>query len=446
MSTPFDLCPQPPPGDPNRETTQQTLRPVAPTGRASDVFFQPQPIPIRGGRPHHAVVNGGERGATPFDGFATGLFWLALFAAGLCLGYYLYALWAGGLADPNFSNILTHDDRARVLGNLANMQTACKVALVVGVIPFMFLFYDEELSGYMLVAIAVVMYLGIAFLTSVILQALHVNPSYGTQVVLGYMRELSLYLAVPGGLLILMDLFRRTRFGLENVRNARSKLRYGQGAVKPGGKIRNTFLGSCWNLPFCKDSTRNRCPVFAKKLAGACWRKKRGCMCDQTIAVQSTNLKLASAAAGAGRVGEQASSLLGGLMPQHLSWGQKKHRCRECVIFNHHQEQKYKALVLVTLLGVGLLVYQFEAQIPGWVASSYGHTTEFLGSFALTPHSAVTAAPTAGNSAIPSPVTNDPAGQAFNGLVGWMIAAVFGTIVLSKVLQVIEYLCFRLKV
>ena len=118
-----------------------------------------------------------------------------------------------------------------------------------------------------------------------------------------------------------------------------------QAAAQDSARIR-TVLSRCWELPYCRDNIREKCPIYVKR-RGPCWWYKEGCMCEERIILQAvinTDWKQKAAKPDmAYNFGQNRA----GLTP-----AAKRERCRNCVIYNEHQRQKYKALVTVALIVV----------------------------------------------------------------------------------------------
>ena len=116
---------------------------------------------------------------------------------------------------------------------------------------------------------------------------------------------------------------------------------------------------------------------------------------------------------------------------KHLSHAAKSERCRNCIIYNEHQRQKHKALTTVALIGVPtLLVSQFA------ILNAAVNKVLF-GLDELTKRFEIGAADPTG---IPALHNSDYA------LIAWVFVFALGVILLSQVMRVIEYACFKLKI
>lgn len=450
MSTPYDLdTPEPeqrPGSNPQSgQSSSVTLNGVPsqnadqapPAARASDIL---RDHPMYGGQQTHRIsnINGGERAATPLDDVARGIFFIALLVTVAALGYLLYGLWGGMLADPNYSHYLSKADHLRIQANITTVVSILRIGLLVSLVSFLFLFYHEESAGYILIALSLFFSLGISFGTYNILSMNREVPSHMAKQTLDLMRTIAWLPGVPGALLIVYDIYRRIAGGLEEAQIKRATLRYGQGVARQS-KHRNIFLGPCWNTPFCRDSIRAKCPVFVQK-KGPCWRHKRGCMCEESIILQAQSGDWKQRVAGAVSQMEgkdPKSGLLGagGPPPMVLNMEQKKERCRQCVIYNKHQEQKYKLLVAATFVLVFGLVALLKSNLVVLVSTVCVAANSVLSRFSYTTANATTAQPAGamGNINLDGPLV-------------WIVLAVITLIILSKLLQLVEYCCFKLKI
>jgi hypothetical protein len=215
----------------------------------------------------------------------------------------------------------------------------------------------------------------------------------------------------------LFDIVRRGSEGLANARVRRATLPYGRGIAVH--KPRNKFLGNCWDLPYCRDNIRKRCPVFLKKSRGPCWRNKRGCMCDESIVQLAINPNWR----------ENLADPTAARMPIAMSKAEKNQRCRECVIYNTHEEQKYKALVGLVLAGCVALMAFFGDNMISIVGAVFDFVNAVVNRFAIV------ANPNLHQSVQSMPLYLD-----------WLVLLTLLILVLSQVLQFVEYCCFRIKI
>jgi hypothetical protein len=404
------------------------MRGQLPTARASDLLKSRASL-------NNATHGDGplrpdfDRRATPVDDFASGVLALAGIVYIAALGYLLYEMWSGNFAGPNWNTIYTHELRHEAVANIQLCAQVMWIAILFGTVLFLFLFYHEDYAGYSLLAGALLLQLGVPYATGLLYGQTHHAPTDATKEIFQLLIAQSWVIGIPGFILTLINIFKAIVEGLEDSRAKRANLKFGQKAIRDR-KPRNVFLGDCWNLPYCKDGIRARCPIFVKK-SGPCWRNKRGCMCDQTIVLlaQAPNWKQNVAAAVGGIEGNSGTGPMPKLPPQpQLTKEQKNERCRQCVIFNVHQEQKYKLLVGIILTGtvVGLALY--SDLLLGLTGDLFMQANNLVSRFSISTHT--------------TPLFPSGAPQ----LVEWLILSSVLLVLVAKVLQVAEWVCFRIKI
>jgi hypothetical protein len=350
---------------------------------------------------------------------------------------------------------LSHTDKQRFLDNLGAAHAVMTWALLIGVGLMIFLFYDEASAAYALVAVALVLQILFPLLVSQYFALARLTPSEASQTLCSYAAQVAWIPGIPGILLVILEIARKFVAGLEEQKFKRKYLKYGQGVIKTE-KLRNVFLGHCWNMPFCRENVRVRCPIYLRH-RGPCWRNKRGCMCDETIvlAAKSPDWKNTVASAGEtlgplpsakikARVAAAAAAPNAG---QSLSTAFKNERCRQCVIYNLHQEQKYKALVLLAFVAVGIAFYLYSGDLLKLVAFGYHRIDQIAAHLSFSAQTP--AQPTdVAHQGVPVVTTSTPfIGTAadLSGPIGWVVLVIVTMLLISKVLQLIEYACFKLK-
>ncbi|BDI30683.1 hypothetical protein CCAX7_27340 [Capsulimonas corticalis] len=390
-----------------------------------DISEGPNPSPQQ---PQFGSSSGGGRGTgTQLDDIARTIFYIALAASVLFLGYLFWGLFGGAWANPAFGQ-LVHADKARQLGNIDLIFGMLRISTCVAVLSVLIMCLRDEMIGYILVAVGAVFYLGLPFATSQIYDARGLSASNATRSALTYLQSLWMIFVIPGSGWVAADLVRRFKALSENTAVQRANLKYGSDVARQSSKQRQRFLGRCWETAFCRDHVREKCPIYIKR-RGPCWWYKEGCMCEEHIVLQAvissdwkqkTKAVDNSLSLGAGAAG----------MPKTiLSPAAKRDRCRKCIIYNEHQRDKYKALTAVTVLAVPALLYLNLPLMEGWVGAILKVVDGATSRFALS----------AGNhgSTLSSTATS--------GLVSFLIVCL-GLVILSQALKLVEYCCFKLKI
>lgn len=105
----------------------------------------------------------------------------------------------------------------------------------------------------------------------------------------------------------------------------------------------------------------------------------------------------------------------------------KRQRCRNCVIYNEHQRQKYKALVTITLIVMPAFLYMNAGLVQGWAVGLLSGMDAIMNRFSFS--------------------TRGPSVTlAHAGPLHWTLIGALCVILMSQVLKFLEYWCFKLKI
>ena len=291
-------------------------------------------------------------------------------------GYLLATLLMGKQADIAS---MPHNQKLQSLAYVSNAITYLNISLAVWVLSGVLCFYDNEIVAYVWIGIAAFLAYGFDFCLDYVGRQ-DVVRGLAPQYTLTELRTMAVIVGVPGLCLLVYQVVARIR------RKARGEdmlhgLTYG-GAV---GRQRQIVLpvglaafAKCWQLPFCRESIRKQCPIFHAKTK--CWKERVGCMCEENIIM----LAMGGGEKEQPPVGlnkdtgfvpigdlivksqkETRSQIPTRIGPRgvriptnpHLNEEQKRERCRNCVIYNEHQRQKYQLLSVPATLIVPLLVF-----------------------------------------------------------------------------------------
>jgi hypothetical protein len=382
-----------------------------------------------------------DRHSTRFDDSARGLYFVTLILCVLCIGYFFYGLFGGGLSAASYDH-LANADRLRILANIDLGHKVLFWSSIAWTSVFCFLFYAEDATGYFLVAITLVLQLLIPIVAKQIFISTHTADSHASRYLYKILSDVAWVPGIPGVILICVDLLRRFIIGLERAKtNRRQNMRFGGNTLKMP-KTHNVFLGFCYDMPFCNPKFRAKCPIFVRK-RGACWHNKRGCMCDQSIVINI----MASDKPRDETLGPAKSALTEAhtQVRSNLSPAEKRERCRQCVIYNAHQEQKYKALVGVVVVSVAAALYFFSGDFLNWVVVGYNHMDTFLAALSYQ-HATPVVSAAGGHDSTPMASAISTQSADLGGPVSWAFLIIVLLIVLSKLFEFIEFLCFKLKI
>ncbi len=384
----------------------------------------------------------------------------AFVAAGLGALYLLFALFSGNLAQLGG---LPAADRARLMGVVALAGNALAGGLAIGAICALVVTWGEESTGYILLGGAAVLGLGVPFVYTLTggqgagngATSVHVNMALARFIHAAY---------VPGAIgagLAAFDIVKRLVSGVKPKTLEKEKLTYG-GEARAGIPKRTSLLAKCWEGPYCREFIRATCPIFLARKA--CWREKRGCYCEEDIVsaaaskVQGVQLEMvptqrpltpSSAAASAAPVirADQITVISGGgaahvpmenvggvggnsgtsFRRVQLTHRQKIERCKNCVIYNEHEREKYKIMMPAAVLATLVLCFVFASPLRHLVGSSFGLMDSVLSkiSFSGTPQKNF------GN---------------VSETAEWVLVGAIGLMLVSKALQLVEWVCFKAKI
>ncbi len=354
---------------------------------------------------------------------------LAFIVAGLGLAYLLYGAFVGlgGFSgwDPAKQKVM--------LGNIALAGKALTVGLGVGTLCAGVLFWFEEIAGYIILVGSGVLGLGLPFLFPMLGGE---SASFGVARALSTFPQASIAPAIIGGLLVLRDIFAKFNNALQRrvADSDSSQMQFGGGAKRESKPLRISIIGKCWEGSYCRDWVRPHCPIYQKR--EACWKNRRGCYCEQDIV---------SAAAAKGQAGMQLEmaptsqynyanpstpgSTSAAPVRDRLTDFQKAERCRNCVIYNDHQSEKYKIVMPMVIVGtIALCAILSPVMKQGIYASMNG--IEML--------AAKLAFASSQESAMKLTRPNDT--------VQWALVGAFTLMIVSKALQTLEWCVFVKKI
>lgn len=202
-----------------------------------------------------------------------------------------------------------------------------------------------------------------------------------------------------------------------------------QGAFKEKKFERqDTFLGNCWQLPFCRDSVKRVCPVLHSRKP--CWREGRGCYCDQGIVMMLSGDR-GPRTPGRSAQGFVSMESLTAARPKTVA--EKRAQCLGCPIYLHRQSQKYRlfaptavaAVIALVLLNIGRIdqVYPAMVRNAGLFLSRFSFTTPGAGGGQQVPEWA--------------------ADLARQTSVEWLIVIVGGVLLVSYLIHGLEWALYK---
>jgi hypothetical protein len=328
-------------------------------------------------------------------------------------------------------NSLPAKDRLRVVGSIAMFCQALGVAGTIVALSAAARFYAEETLGYMMSGLGVVLYFCSPWAFSNWLPQASLAGNEGVKLIASEIQFLGMMLFVPGIVLILRDLKLRLETSLAQKRIREYKSQDGAflvGKDAERGKdepYKPRPYAKCWQMPYCRDFVRNICPAY--ETHKPCWRIKRGCYCDEKTILRAMKARGKEAVDLAKDLQYRADERvkLTELTPQ-----QKRQLCRNCVIYQLHQQQKYRLVSPLVFPITAAILWALYPTAQGIFREAVTFTDQFMNMVSFLPQ--------------------EPAGTAaFHGVpdfVLWVFVVWIGLIVLTYGLRLVEYCIFKLQV
>lgn len=399
------------------------------------------------------IQRGGDRHHNPlFDtlsDIAMKTFQLGLVVSVVLLAYLLWGLFTGKLADVSNQ---PKAELEQALQTVRTLSLAFNVSLVVTLVSAVFLFYDEDSLGWSLVLIGAFLAFGLNFLMDFLFTSDQARLKQGrvAEATLSELHLAAIIIGAPGILLVLRSLAARMFSGR---RDDLTSVTYGKDAKQEAQE--SSTIGAfakCWQLPFCRENLRKKCPIYHARTK--CWKERVGCMCEENV------IRLAMGGEEEQKPVDMTKDTgfvpIGDLITKsekeerkaiptrpgprgvriptnpHLTEAQKKTRCHNCIIFNEHQRQKYQLLSPIVTLAVPALVFwQFEA-LRGLIGSTLDFIDRVVGR--LTFNSA-----NAGASEIHRQIAG-------NLPVETLLLVCLTLVMMTWALRLLEYCMFKLRV
>jgi hypothetical protein len=401
------------------------------------------------------IVKGGERqGESPIMKLvmdhARTVFQISLLVTLLLYGYLLYGLFTGQLGTLAH---MSAQDQDRVQGNIALVSNLLYLSILILVSSGMVCYYDTAAVGYAFVGVAVLLAYGPPFCMDTFFAQNSMKYTKGpaSQATLDLIQFTAFLFGIPGCLQVLARMAVRGY----NLQHGQDLTAITHGKNAPKERVPRPLLGvtaKCWQLPYCQKALRSNCPIYHARTR--CWKQRVGCMCEDNI------VKLATANAASDRAQKPVAA--GGFVPlgdlitasaqterktiptrtgprgvklptnPFLTDGQKRERCRNCVIYNEHQRHKYELAAPAVVLIIPLLVWNYFDALKDGLGSAMNSLDGLLA------HVSFSVQHGSGNSFFTNAVTG-------SGAVELAILICCTIIVMSWMLHVLEYLVFTLK-
>ena len=342
--------------------------------------------------------------ATLQDNIARAMTGIGALGTIICVGFLFYYFFAfAGVAPPD------PKQAKHLIGMVTNYGGIAAIVLAVGL---SILWWSEDVLSVVLILASGGLYFSPLYLPMSVggaPQEVAALAMKGIQQVGGMMGLVAIVVTI-------FDLSGRIKNRLTHGSKADS-LKYGKG-VKEDVDKQNVFLGKCWQLPYCRKFVREKCPIYHARRT--CWKERVGCMCEEKVIqnAMSGNVVIPKDIVSAAKFIPYNVKL-----PMEI----KIQRCRQCVIYNEHQRQKYKAALPITMLAMGGIWVMAREPMKNLLGEVLSGADKFLGQATLAGKKGVT----------------DPEHLA---IFRELLVILLMIMILAYLMKLIEYLLFKLKV
>ncbi len=376
------------------------------------------------------------------------VFLLGLIVTVALLGYLFYGLFSGQLANAAGDST----SQQHVMSLIGSVAFYLNVSLLVTLITAVVLFYDNETAALVMLLVAAFLAYGLKFcLDYFSSDSTRFTNGKFAEMTLSVIQSAGVMIAVPGILLFLRNIVARIIEGRRGPDLA--NMQYGKHIAKQD--VPRALLGAaakCWQLPYCREGIRVKCPIFHARTK--CWKERVGCMCEENIIRlamggeehKPTDLTKESGFVPIGDliIKSEAESrpnlptrkgARGVRIPTnpHLSEAQKRERCRNCIIYNEHQRQKYNLLSpIITILVPALVFTQFDS-LKAWLNSTLRDLDALIAHLQFT-HTQIPGTPGIGQ---------DFSNSMF--IEGFLIVCIT-LLIMTWALRLLEYCTFKIKI
>lgn len=310
-------------------------------------------------------------------------FQLSLVISVALFAWLLWGLLTGKQAD---TASMPMAQQKQIIDLVSTLSFWLNVSLLVTVASSIIVYYDSETLAYALVGVAAVLAYGFQFcFDKIISDSAHLLAGRAPNITLGEMKTMALIAGIPGMALVVYQILTRIAHKMsgEDLINVTygKDVKAQKQSSDPKDAVPKAVLGAfakCWQLPFCREGIRRQCPIFHARTK--CWKERVGCMCEENIIMlamsgdekpqPNVGLTKESGFVPIGDLITRSQTDTRAQIPTragpkgvriptnpHLTDLQKRERCRNCVIYNEHQRQKYQLLSAPATLLVPLIVF-----------------------------------------------------------------------------------------
>ena len=380
-------------------------------------------------------------------------FLLGLVPAVCLFAYLTYGLASGQLAGAAHNKT----DAMHAVQLVGQLSFYLNIALVIALVSGLFLFYEFEALGIILLALAAILAYGIRFAIDYLGSGQQLANGDAAKALFTEFQLAALVIGAPGAAIVVRELISR----IVNSRNRQdlSALTYGTEVAKQMDRPKALIgaFAACWQLPFCRDGIRAKCPIYHARTK--CWKQRVGCMCEENIILlamggaekDSAQDMTAAPVSGGGFIpigdlltksNEKTRSAIttrvgprGVRIPTnpHLSDGAKRERCRNCVIYNEHQRHKYAFLSGPVTIAVPALVFWNFNNLVGIFGSAMNNIESVVTRFSF-------------SGAHPANVSEVTKSLSGNMVVEIVLIVCMTLVLMTWAQRLLEFTCFKIKI
>jgi len=343
-------------------------------------------------------------------------------AAGAVLAL-LYLLWGVFSGMVGSWAALPPAERVRVEENVALAGRVLLACTAASAASFTLLYIQETSIGYLFLLLAAVLAVGFPLALIHLAPQPVGQPSLMPSVGIAF-QQTGLLCLIPGIIFAVLELWTRVTSGYFREVFNRANLQYGANVAREN-QPSNRFLGKCWQLPFCRPSIRKSCPIYHARRA--CWREGVGCMCEERVILQALEGKEPPSS-------DPRQNVRFIPYNRHLTKEEKQERCRNCIIYNYRQQQKYQVIAPMVIVAAIAVVLNYAQQAQQMLFQLLRAVDNFVARFAFLPSSGEVQYLKIESLARSSE------------FVAWMMIGIIAIIFVSYVLRIVEYFIFQLKV
>ncbi len=395
-----------------------------------------------------------SRLVTTITDIAATAFKISLAVTLLLYGYLLWGLFSGSIANVQGMDKAA---QAHALQLIQSLSTWLNLSLLVTIVSAVIVYYEQQALGGILLVIAAFMAFGLQLLINVLFagDAAHYKSGAASELTLETIHRTALVIGLPGIALLLRQVYLNVHDKIYG--QDLTAMTYGKDVEKEDHpKALIGALAKCWQLPFCREGIRKKCPIFHAKTK--CWKERVGCMCEENIILLAMSDGKEAPMAGAAAIGKQSGFVaIGDLITSseqttraqiatrpgpngvriptnpHLTMGQKRERCRNCIIYNEHQRKKYQLLSPLATVMVPLFVALNFEPLRAMIGSGMNGLDGLISKVSLTGHSG----------GVGAKIANEVTGSLS---VEVIIIVCLSLVMMTWLLRFVEYCVFKIKI